>query len=693
MLSITEFLLLALIAGLGLVFVFARLIWLVNRRQKHPDAENTFEEKFLLRLQTPLGKRPPSDAQDPQTHQKQPSTAAPVPASAHDDIDSARQILATMSHEIRTPLNGVLGMLQLLENTSLSREQRRIVQTISDSGQVLSRVVDDYLTYYRLQSGQQLIASPAACELDDVVLQALMRYQGLARERGLNVVLFCDSEVPYLVNTDALRLQQVLANLILNAIKYTEIGEVCVSLEQRGKCTAISVSDTGPGLSESALETIFTPFTREESTANTQQGSGLGLSIARQLTQALGGQLSVDSELGVGTNFTVEFDFEVLVAAAPKIADMPWKSAMIIGGSPAASMALAELLEEVGLRTSLADKPAPKSRHNTDITFRFAGDAPSKPPPPTGSGAGAYVDVIWLSDPRAHDLDADANLLLQPFSRSTLRELLEEMIDDNPMRTTQTGRWRRSMADSNPLSILIAEDDIVSAQVIVGMLGGLGYSPTVVNTGPQAVEALRLGRFDVALLDINLPGLGGLEILERVDTRGTWWVAMSASVQPELRARCRNAGFRDFLTKPLTVASIRSALTRGATRDSGVVDARVGKAAINQMRELFSQSPEAYRDLLAAHISQTDLLCADLEAGFKNAADLSTARRAAHTLQAGAASFGCERVYNYARILDIEWDTLEAPKRAEIVAHLLQAWREEERAQISAELEAASDAC
>lgn len=613
--------------------------------------------------------------------------------SITDDLDSAREILATMSHEIRTPLNGVLGMLQLLENTSLSREQRRIVQTISDSGQVLSRVVDDYLTYYRLQSGQQLIASPAACELEDVVLQALMRYQGLARERGLNVVLFCESDVPYLVKTDALRLQQVLANLILNAIKYTELGEVCVSLEQLGETTEISVSDTGPGLSERQLETIFKPFIREESTANTEPGSGLGLTIARQLTAALGGRLSVDSEVGVGTNFTLEFEFEILVPVAPKLPQIPWKSALILGGSPAASMALAELLEEMGLRTHLADSPAEAAHRLADIVFQFSGDASTATPLPAGLNAAARVDVIWLSDPRAHDLDEDANLLLQPFSRSTLRELLKEMSSDAPRRTIRTGRWRRSMADSNPLSILIAEDDVVSAQVIVGMLAGLGYTPTVVTTGPQAVEALRLGRFDVALLDINLPGLGGLEIIEQVDPRGTWWVAMSASVQPELRARCRSAGFRDFLTKPLTVASVRSALTRGATRDSGVVDARVGRAAINQMRDLFSQSPTAYRDLLAAHISQTDLLCSDLEAGFKNATDLSTARRAAHTLQAGAASFGCERVYNYARILDIEWETLKPSKREEIVAHLLQAWREEERAKIIAELEAATDAC
>jgi len=673
-----ELLIMALIVILGIATAIAAT-WLLAARNRRRADDDEIAELDVIPLEGARSNHAPNE-----------------PAPIRDDIESAREILATMSHEIRTPLNGVLGMLQLLENTSLSREQRRIVQTISDSGQVLSRVVDDYLTYYRLLSGQQLIATPAACDLEDVVLQTLMRYQGLARERGLNVVLLCEAEVPYLVKTDALRLQQVLANLILNAIKYTEVGEVCVSLEQHGERTEISVSDTGPGLSEQQLKTIFTPFLREESTANRQPGSGLGLSIARQLTQALGGELSVDSEVGVGTNFTVAFNFDILVKDAPELPRLPWKTALICGSKPAASMALAGLLEELGLRTMLADASTfsdAAAQRAADIIFQFSDETVALAAPPNALQHAARVEVVWLSDPRAYDLDEDTNLLIQPFSRGTLRELLTEMLDDDPRRTLRSGRWRRSMADSNPLSILIAEDDTVSAQVIVGMLAGLGYSPTVVSTGPQAVEALRLGHFDVALLDINLPGLGGLEVISQVDTRDTWWVAMSASVQPELRARCRNAGFRDFLTKPLTVASLRSALTRGAMRDSGEVDARVGHTAINQMRDLFAQSPAAYRDLLAAHISQTDLLCADLEASFKNGADLATARRAAHTLQAGAASFGCERVYNYARILDIEWDTLIPAKRAEIVAHLLQAWREEERAQITAELQAATDAC
>src|SRR5690554_1713970 len=337
---------------------------------------------------------------------------APTQPTAPEALTSAREILATMSHEIRTPLNGVLGMLQLLENTALSREQRRIVQTIADSGQVLSRVVDDYLTYYRLLSGQQLIATPAACDLEDVVLQSLMRYQGLARERGLNVVLICEADVPYLVKTDALRLQQVLANLILNAIKYTEVGEVCVSLEQLDGRTEIAVSDTGPGLSEQQLETIFTPFLREESTANAQPGSGLGLSIARQLTQALGGELSVDSEVGVGTNFTVAFNFDILVKDAPELPRLPWKTALICGSKPAASMALAGLLEELGLRTMLADASTfsdAAAQRAADIIFQFSDETVALAAPPNALQHAARVEVVWLSDPRAYDLDEDTN--------------------------------------------------------------------------------------------------------------------------------------------------------------------------------------------------------------------------------------------------------------------------------------------
>ncbi len=638
---------------------------------------------------------------EPESHEETPSQ--------QDDTSRANLLLATMSHEIRTPLNGVLGMLQLLDGSELSREQRRIVQMIVDSGQILSQVVDDYLAFYRLEAGKGLTASPGVCDLEDVVHQTMMLFQGLAYDKGLEFVLVGDPQAPHVVRADALRLRQVLSNLVLNAIKYTNEGEVTVSIDQVSDHTEIAVSDTGPGMSEEDVAELFEPFFRAEANASTEKGSGLGLVIARHLTEVLGGELEVDSELGVGTTFTLRFDFETLVPAPPTPPELPWEDALIVGGSPSASMALVDLLERFGLKVRSVDAAGAFRAEGADLVFDFSGRAG-----PVSKPGATRVDVLWLSDPKAHLRDsngeADNHVLIQPFSRATVHHILSELAS-GAKRTSTIDRWRHSMAESYPLSILIAEDDVVSAQVIAGMLENLGYAPTLATSGPEAVEALRGQTFDVALLDVNLPEFGGVEILGRVETNQTWWIAMSASVQPELRKRCREAGFRDFLTKPLASGALQSALLRGARRDSGIAVGSEAQAptlhiagsntagsntadsrAMRQMRDLFAQSPDAYRDLLKSHLDQTDLLCADLEQGLSNIGDPETARRAVHTLQAAAASFGCDQVATHAQTLDIEWDVLTAERRRTIAQRLLSAWRDEERADIVNELEALSTA-
>jgi CheY-like chemotaxis protein len=350
---------------------------------------------------------------------------------------------------------------------------------------------------------------------------------------------------------------------------------------------------------------------------------------------------------------------------------------------------LADVVETCGVASVVVEESARFDASSVDLVFAFP-DSTGKSVAADARGAGkTCVDVRWLSDPESHE--ADKYVLIQPFSPTTVRELLED-IASGTTRTSTIDRWRGSMAERFPVSILVAEDDTTSRQVVVGLLERLGYSPTVVTNGPEAVEALSAGDYDIGLLDMHLPGFGGLGILERVPRCDAWWIAMSAASQPEQRRACRDAGFREFLSKPLTADALQSALVRGARRDSNVIAASRDQSAPGQLRDLFSSSPKAYAELLRSHIAQTDLLCKDIEKGLVAGGDAETARRAAHTLRANSGGFGSHGVARHAKTLDAEWDELADARRREIAQKLVDAWRDEERAALADELAAMAEA-
>lgn len=615
-------------------------------------------------------------------------------AAAQTASDSgAPRLIGTMSHEIRTPLNGVLGMIRLLTDTDLSAKQHDIVQTILDSGQLLEQLVDDYLAYYHLESRESLTVSESPCDLEDIALQTLLLFQGLAYDKDLELVLVSDPEVPHVVRTDSQRLRQILGNLVLNAVKYTEEGEVCLSLEQEGGTTVLSVSDTGPGIPSDELDTLFEPFHRVESTSLPRKGTGLGLGIAKRLTGVIGGELSVHSEVGVGTTFSVRLDVDTLTDSPPEPPVLPFETAAVLGHSVSATTALVGILEHIELRPRMYEDPDSLSLGDHDLVFVFSDVLTPELQRTMHTTETVIIEVRWLSEPKAHDSARDRHVLLQPFTRSTVLETLEAIAEGSE-RTSTVDRWRESLAIDQPLSILVAEDDDVSSRVMVSMLERLGYQPDVVDTGREAVTALTSHDFDVALLDLNMPGFGGVSILERASDHRAWPIAVSASTQPAQRRACREAGFRDFLGKPLSAKDLRAALSRAASSASGAsADARdsdsrdAALSALGELRDLFDDNPEGYRELLTTQLQQIDMLCDDLEQGLQTGGSMETARRAAHTLKAGAERFGCDQIARYAERLDREWESLNHDQRCEVAETLVDCWHRDERATLEDELD------
>jgi len=269
--------------------------------------------------------------------------------------------LATMSHEIRTPLNGVLGLTEVMLHGELNDEQRELATTVRHSGQLLRALLDDVLDFSKIDSGR-LDLEQVPVDLRRLCDDVVRLWEGPAAERGLDLAVRWSEPVPDWVVGDPTRLRQILGNLVSNALKFTEAGHVWVRVERHDEQLVLSVEDTGRGISPAALEHIFEPFRQEDSTTTRKHGgTGLGLAICRRLATALGGELTVESELGQGTTFHVRLPFEEAEPdAIPSQVDeglpeLEGLRVLVAEDNPVNRMVVRKLLERLGVRVTVAE--------------------------------------------------------------------------------------------------------------------------------------------------------------------------------------------------------------------------------------------------------------------------------------------------------------------------------------------------
>ncbi len=608
------------------------------------------------------------------------------------------QFAATVSHEVRTPLNGVVGMLDMLKEMNLNKRQAECVDVAWNSSRTLIELINNILDFSKMEAGK-LSLEEVDFDLRKLLEEVIELVAKQAQQRDVELGYLLAIDVPERVNGDSLRLRQVLINLLGNAVKFTEHGEVAVRItraagERFGLC--FEVRDSGIGMSAQQQTHLFESFAQADpSTTRKYGGTGLGLAICRQLVGLMGGEINVASTLGEGTAFTFSIDCKPAQnpLAAPGHADLVGLRLIAV--------------DESGIVRSFLEQSL--ARHGIDChTTRWGGEALLQLKVGSDSGnpyrivimdIGALDDEgrdlarqIELQAPGTHVLILDRfgsptggtlvdgyAALGKPLREERLLQSLKDLLDG---RHAPEPRQALALAAPNrkQFRILVAEDNRTNQMVAAGMLAMNGCSCEFAANGREALDAVRRGQFDLILMDCSMPEMDGYEAtahirdFEKTTGRRTPLVAMTANTQRGDAEKCLAAGMDDYLAKPITLVELRHKLEkwlprgderRAAEPENSTAngDAPIDQALFAKLREIMGPSlPQA----LGPFLEDTPKYLLDLETAVQ-ARDTETARAKAHAIKGSSGNLGATVLAQLAK----EAEDLAIDGHADLIVPLL----------------------